>query len=55
MGKETGNSKIQDLFNEVELFRRAVRDARDALATAEQELDETLDAEYGKTENSTDG
>ena len=41
-------SKIQDLFNEVEIYKQAIQDAKDALASAEQELDETLDAEYGQ-------
>ena len=40
------NNKIQELFNEVELYKQAIQDAKDALASAEQELDETLDAEY---------
>lgn len=39
-------SKIQQLFEEVELYKQAVQDAKDALASAEQELDETLDAEF---------
>lgn len=39
-------NKIQELFNEVEIYKQAIQDAKDALASAEQELDETLDAEY---------
>jgi predicted nucleic acid-binding Zn-ribbon protein len=41
-----GKSKIQELFEEVELYKQAIQDAKDALASAEQELDETLDAEF---------
>ena len=48
MEKKIGDSKIQELFNEVELYRQAIQDAKDALASAEQELDETLAAEYGR-------
>lgn len=40
------NNKIQELLNEVELYKQAIQDAKDALASAEQELDETLDAEF---------
>ena len=40
------NSRIQELMNEVETYRQAIQDARDALASAERELDETLDDEY---------
>ena len=40
---ENANSKIQELFNEVKLYKQAIRDAEDALASAEMELDETLD------------
>lgn len=47
-GNETGGSKIQGLFDEVELYKQAIQDAKDALASAEQELDETLAAGYGK-------
>ena len=47
-GNETRDSRIQGLFDEVERYKQAIRDAKDALASAEQELDETLAAEYGK-------
>ena len=40
------DSRIQELFNEVEIYRQAIQDARDALASAEQELDEELDFRY---------
>ena len=39
-------SKIQELMKEVEIYKQAIDDARDALASAEQELDEELDAAY---------
>lgn len=42
------NDKIAELFKEVELYKQAIQDAKDALASAEQELDETLDAEYNQ-------
>ena len=38
--------KIQELFKEVEVYKQAIQDAKDALASAEQELDETLDEEF---------
>ena len=44
--KSMETNKIQELFNEVELYKQAIQDAKDALASAEKELDETLDAEY---------
>ncbi len=49
-GEETTmeNEKIQKLFEEVEIYKQAIQDAKDALASAEQELDETLDAEYNQ-------
>ena len=40
------DSRIQELFDEVETYKQAIQDARDALASAEQELDEELDARY---------
>lgn len=40
------NNKIQALMNEVEIYRQAIQDAKDALASAEMELDETLAAEF---------
>ena len=39
-------NKIQELMNEVETYKQAIQDAKDALASAEMELDETLDAEF---------
>lgn len=41
---ETG--RIQELMNEVDVYRQAIEDAKDALASAEQELDEALDTAY---------
>lgn len=40
------NNKIQELMSEVEIYKQAIQDAKDALASAEMELDETLDEEY---------
>ena len=45
---ETTETQIQKLMKEVELYKQAIQDARDALASAEMELDETLEAEYKK-------
>ena len=43
---ETMGNKIQDLMNEVEIYKQAIQDAEDALASAEMELEETLAAEF---------
>ncbi len=40
------DSRIQELFDEVETYKQAIQDAGDALASAGQELDEELDARY---------
>ena len=47
--KEMAKDKIQQLFDEIELYKQAINDAKDALASAEFELDETLDAEFRDT------
>ena len=47
-GEEQMETKIAELFKEVEGYKQAIQDAKDALASAEQELDETLDAEFEK-------
>lgn len=39
-------NNIQKLMTEVETYRQAIQDAKDALASAEQELDEVLAMEY---------
>jgi len=41
-------TKIQKLMQEVDIYTQAIQDAKDALASAEMELDETLDAEYNQ-------
>lgn len=43
---ETEMSDIKKLEMEVETYRQAIQDAKDALASAEQELDELLAFEY---------
>ena len=43
---ENMDSRIRELFSEVELYRQAVNDAKDALASAEMELDAMLEAAY---------
>ena len=44
--EETNLSEIERLMQEVELFRQAIEDAKDALASAELELATRLDIEY---------
>lgn len=49
--KENGSmemNRIEDLMVDVETYKQAVQDARDALASAEQELDEALDMAFGE-------
>ena len=41
---ETG--RIQELKNEIDVYMQVIEDAKDALASAEQELDEVLDTAY---------
>ena len=41
-------NRIRELFEEVENYRQAIRNAQDALASAEMELDAALDSEYRK-------
>lgn len=41
-------TKIQQLMSEVETYKQAIQDAKDALASAEMELDETLDTEFNQ-------
>ena len=48
MSENKMNEKIRDLMQEVEIYKQAIRDARDALASAEMELDETLDTEFNR-------
>lgn len=43
---ETEMSDIKKLEMEVETYRQAIQDAKDALASAEQELDDLLAYEY---------
>ena len=38
--------KVRKLFEEVELYKQAVEDAKDALASAEMELDAVLEEMY---------
>ena len=39
-------NRIQELFDEIEVYKQAIQDAKDALASADMELDEELDAQY---------
>ena len=39
-------NEIQRLMDDVETYKQAIQDARDARASAGQELDEELDARY---------
>lgn len=43
---EPMDERIQKLMSEVDTYRQAIQDAKDALASAEQELDEVLAMEY---------
>ena len=40
------SSRIQELMAEVEIYKKALQDVKDALAAAETELDETLETGY---------
>lgn len=44
-------AKVKELMQEVEAYRQAVQDAKDALESAEAELDEALDAGSGVGQN----
>ena len=48
MSEKNGKSTIQQLMDEVEIYKQAIQDAKDALASAEMELDETLENEFEK-------
>lgn len=50
-----GTEKIQKLMEEIETYRQAIRDAQDALASAEMELDEEFDARYREMQEGGDG
>ena len=41
-------ARIEKLMKEVEVYRQAIQDAKDALASAEMELDETLEEAFGQ-------
>ena len=43
---EPMDERIQKLMTEVDTYKQAIQDAKDALASAEQELDEVLAMEY---------
>ena len=45
---EKKDNKIEVLMEEVETYRQAIQDAKDALASAEMELDEELDDRFGE-------
>ncbi len=45
------NTKIQELMKEVEVYKQALQDAKDALASAEMELDAALDIEFNGRQN----
>ena len=44
MSEKKADSGIRELFEEIEIYKQAIQDAKDALASAEQELDAKLDA-----------
>ena len=41
-------ARIEKLLKEVGIYRQAIQDAKDALASAEMELDETLEEAFGQ-------
>ena len=45
-GDVTMQNEIQKLMAEVEHYKQAIQDAKDALASAEIELDDVLQEEY---------
>lgn len=49
--KEQGDGKIQELYEELELYKQAIQDAKDALASVEMELDEELEARFTEQDN----
>lgn len=51
---ETGEA-VAKLIVEVETYRQAIQDAKDALESAEQELDEILQREYEKEQDGAEG
>lgn len=51
MSEKKMENRIQELMQDVEVYKQAIRDAQDALESAEMELDEMLDAEFGKEHN----
>lgn len=48
MDKKMVEIKIQELRQEVEIYKQAIQDAKDALASAEMELDESLEAAFSE-------
>ncbi len=42
----SGKDRIQELFDEIEVYKQAIRDAEDALASADMELDEELETRF---------
>ena len=49
--KEQGDGKIRELYEELELYKQAIQDAKDALASVEMELDEELEARFTEQDN----
>ena len=49
--KEQEGGKILELYEELKIYRQAIQDAKDALASAEMELDEELEARFREQEN----
>ena len=43
-------TKIQQILSDIDAYKEAIEEARNALAAAEQELDEELEAEFSKEE-----
>ena len=49
--KEQAGGKILELYEELKIYRQAIQDAKDALASAEMELDEELEARFREQVN----
>lgn len=43
-------TKIQQILSDIDAYKEAIEEAQNALAAAEQELDQELEAEYNAQE-----
>lgn len=47
-GDTAMENKIQQILSDIDAYKEAIEEAQNALAAAEQELEEELEAEYSK-------